>query len=192
MSACGSRQKPAGRPARPGSSTTWWSAHPSRRGPASRRRLGRVSSARRRPAPGGDGLQGGGWLEVAHLDVEAEPVRQPGGELQVLAPAESVGVAGVELVDAVDVLPPARPALGVEDLVPDLLDGRLEAPGADEVMVGLSASSRVLCCEPAGASSDQLCREQGADGDWQHGQRQHDRICGGPRAARRCAFRHRP
>src|SRR6266508_4686167 len=24
--------------------------------------------------PGGDGLQAGGWLEVAHLDVEAEPV----------------------------------------------------------------------------------------------------------------------
>jgi len=54
----------------------------------------------------------------------------------VLAFSEPVGVARVELLDAVDVLPPAWPALGVEDLLPDLLDGCLEAPGADEVIVG--------------------------------------------------------
>jgi hypothetical protein len=54
--------------------------------------------------PGGDGLKPGRWLDAAHADVEAEPVGQPGGEHQVLAFSEPVGVAGVELVDQVDVL----------------------------------------------------------------------------------------
>jgi hypothetical protein len=92
---------------------------------------------------GSPGFQPERRLHAGHLHVETERVRQPGPEQQAQALADPIISTRFQLVHAGYVLSPGRPALGVVNLLPDPLNGRLDLPRADKVIL-----SHVSSCVP--------------------------------------------
>ena len=109
-------------------------------------------AARALKLAGGVGLQRRGRLDAGRANLEADLVREPSSKQQVLASADPIGGTPLEFVHAVHVLPPARPTLGMKDLLPHPLDGRLDPPPADKVILShrpsLSSERRLRAGRP--------------------------------------------